>query len=101
MPCLAVLVGLLAVRPPPSAPCPMQHRMEASLRDASWAAAELAARQREQQGGGGGYLSGYLLGGLVPQRLAELWQGGSAGGLGAWAGKADSSGSDDGGGMYR
>ncbi len=81
----------------------LQHRMEASIRDASWAAADVAARRREQQGSGGGYLGSYLLGGLVPQRLAELWQGGGGGSLGGWGGgggKADSSGSDEGG-MYR
>ncbi|PRW60397.1 hypothetical protein C2E21_0857 [Chlorella sorokiniana] len=79
------------------------HRMEASIRDASWAAADVAARRREQHGSGGGYLGGYLLGGLVPQRLAELWQGGGGSSLGGWVvgsgSKADSSGSDEGG-MY-
>ncbi|KAI7842842.1 hypothetical protein COHA_003587 [Chlorella ohadii] len=79
------------------------HRMEASIRDASWAAADVAARRREQFGSSGSYLGSYLLGGLVPQRLAELWQGGGGGSLGGWGGgggKADSSGSDEGG-MYR
>ena len=76
--------------------------MEASIRDASWAAADVTARRREQQSSGGSYLGSYLLGGLVPQRLAELWQGGGGSSLGAWGsgGKADSSGSDEGG-MYR
>lgn len=83
-------------------PNPLQHRMEASIRDASWAAADVAARRREQQGSGSGYLGGYLLGGLVPQRLAELWQGGGSSSLAGWGGggKVDSSGSDEGG-MYR
>lgn len=82
------------------------HEMEAALRDASWAAAEVARRHREQQGGGSG-LSGYL-GGLLPQRIVDLWTYGQGGGGGAWragggsgtGGGSDKS-SDDGGGMYR
>lgn len=76
-------------------------RMEASLRDASWAATEVARHQRERQGSGSYLLSGYL-GGLMPQRLVDLWQGGGGGSGGAAGGSGggNGSGSDDGS-MYR
>ena len=59
------------------------HRLEASLRDASWAASEVTRQHKEQQQGGGG---GGVLGSLVPQRLLGLWQGGGSGSSGAASG---------------
>ena len=63
------------------------HRMEAALRDASWAASEATRQhkeqqqQQQQQGGGSS-----MLGSLVPQRLVGLWQGGGSGSSGAASG---------------
>ena len=70
------------------------HRMEASLRDASWAASEVTRQHKEQQAGGSGSGSSSVLGSLVPQRLLGLWQGGG-GGIG---GSREASGG--GNGMY-
>jgi hypothetical protein len=53
------------------------HRMEASLRDASWAASEATRQHKEQQQGGS---AGGMLGSLVPQRLLGMWQGGGGSG---------------------
>lgn len=75
------------------------HRMEAALRDASWAAAEVARRQHEEQGGAGSGLSGYL-GGLLPQRLVDYWAGPGGPAASSPQGGKSGSGSDDGG-MYR
>ena len=47
------------------------HRMEASLRDAAWAASDIGRRHREQQQSGASMLSG-----LVPTRLRGLWPAG-------------------------
>lgn len=80
------------------------HRMEAALRDASWAACEAARHQREQHAasGGGGYLSGYLGGLGVTQRLADLWwQGGGSAPASARGGAGGADGDSDDGSMYR
>lgn len=68
------------------------HRMEAALRDATWAAAEVSRRHKEvqQAGGAGGSLGGLL---TVPPRLRALWPGGSPGRTGR-GGAAEPSGSD-------
>lgn len=50
------------------------HRLEASLRDASWAATEIARRRKEQQSAG----ASSPLRSWVPHRLKGLWAGSGA-----------------------
>lgn len=68
------------------------HRMEAALRDATWAASEVTRRHKQAQQGGSGSSS---LGGLLamPPRLRALWTGGSPG-RSSRRGAAEASGGD-------
>lgn len=68
------------------------HRMESTLRDASWAASDVSRRHKEAQQAGS---AGSSLGGLltVPPRLRALWAGGSPG-RGSRGDAAEASGGD-------